>query len=509
MSESGRGTARKSPPRLDRAYQRFGPWYVAGSLFLLLTVPAGCVAIVFTIFQRYIQLPEATYREVLINSYGVGIPAALLAAAVICMRNRALLDWVLWRGRGEVDPEQVFLQAVTFSRTLSRAMVAAGIGLGGIAFLASVLRAGYTEPSLVVMCVVGPLLTSVFCLVFGQVLFDALLQPLLIEVGSIQGNEAWTPQGHLGPRLLNLVLSFGLLTGIEVAAFSAQPGLGAEAFSKMLLATGALGATTGLLFAVTLTRTLLGPVRALVKGTDRVRDGDFSTRVPPMTDDELGGLVTSFNAMQEGLRERQALHSAMGSYIDPAIAERVMAEGSTISGEAAEVTVMFLDIVGYTAMAEHAQPEEVVSQLNEFFELAIPAIVERGGHANKLLGDGLMAVFGAPESLPDHADRALAAAREIQARLTARYSGDLKAGIGLNSGTVVVGSMGGGPKLDYTIIGDVVNVAARIEAMTRQTGDEILLTDATKELLSSHDGVISRGMHSLKGRATQVEIWAA
>ncbi len=117
-----------------------------------------------------------------------------------------------------------------------------------------------------------------------------------------------------------------------------------------------------------------------------------------------------------------------------------------------------------------------------------------------------MAVFGAPEPLSDHAERALDAARAIQARLA---GGPVRAGVGLNSGTVVVGSMGGGGKLDYTIIGDVVNVAARVEAQTRHTGDGILLTDATKALLNGADGLEPRGTQPLKGRAAAVGLWAA
>ena len=212
--------------------------------------------------------------------------------------------------------------------------------------------------------------------------------------------------------------------------------------------------------------------------------------------DEIGG---RFNGMVERLRERETLRAAMGSYIAPAIAERVLTEGAHISGEAADVTVMFVDIIGFTNLAERAIPEEVVSDLNDFFDVVVPAIERNGGHANKLLGDGLMAVFGVPTALDDHAEQSLAAAREIQSGLTERYEGLLRAGVGLNSGTVVVGSIGGGAKLDYTIIGDAVNVAARVEAHARATGDSILLTEATRVLLTA-PVLMSRGSHVLKGR---------
>jgi class 3 adenylate cyclase len=492
---------------MDRAYRinKFG--YLAGMLLALLGVLAASAFLVISIFQRYVQMPEPTYRTVLAITFTVGVAGGVLAMAASAVKHSALFEWA--RGRRQtVTPEEIFAQSIGFTQTLSRTATAGAIGLGGIAFTSSVIRAGYADTVTVVTCIVGTFILALLCLTFGPVVLDMLLQPLLMEIGSLGGGAGWVPHGHLGPRVLGLVLSFGLLMGVGAAALSAPLGLGAEAFLRVVLTTGLLAASAGLLFAISLTETLLGPVRALVHGTDRVSAGDFLSPVPPMSDDELGALVTSFNSMQQGLRERQALHSAMGAYIDPSIAERVMAEGTSISGEAAEVTVMFLDIVGYTAMAEDAPPQEVVSDLNEFFDIAIPAIVQHGGHANKLLGDGLMAVFGVPDPLENHADCALESAREIQARLQEKYAGALRAGIGLNSGTVVVGSMGGGPKLDYTIIGDAVNVAARIEAFTRQTGDEILLTDATKDLLTSQNGLEPRGTHSLKGRATRVEVWA-
>jgi class 3 adenylate cyclase len=474
----------------------------------VLVILAACAFFVISVFQRYVQMPAPTYRTVLTVTMTVGTAGAVTAIVVSTLRHPALLGWV--RGlRQAVDPEAVFVQSIGFTRTLSRIATAGAIGLGSIAFISTVLRAGYTDAVTMATCVIGTFMLALMCLTFGPVVLDVLLQPLLIEVGALRGEAGWIPRGHLGPRVLSLVLSFGLLMGAGAAALSAPTGLGVGAFLRVLLAAALLAASAGVLFATSLSQSLLGPVRALVHGTVRVSAGNFSSPVPAMTDDELGTLVTSFNTMQEGLRERQALHSAVGAYIDPAIAERVMAEGAAISGEAAEVTVMFLDIVGYTAMAEDAQPEEVVSDLNEFFDIAIPAVVRHGGHANKLLGDGLMAVFGVPQALDHHADCALTAAREIQAQLAERYDGSLRAGIGLNSGTVVVGSMGGGPKLDYTIIGDAVNVAARIEAFTRQTGDGILLTDATKTLLRSQSGLESRGTHGLKGRAAEVEVWAA
>lgn len=170
---------------------------------------------------------------------------------------------------------------------------------------------------------------------------------------------------------------------------------------------------------------------------------------------------------------------------------------------------MFIDIVGFSARAELMPAELVCSELNEFFGLVVPVVEEHGGHTNKLIGDGLMAVFGTPVKLEDHADRAVAAACTAQRVLEERYRGSLRAGVGLHSGSVVVGTMGGGSKLDFTLIGDAVNVAARVEALTRQTGDTILITEATKDLLRGRTAALSsRGTEIVRGRSEPVSIYA-
>jgi class 3 adenylate cyclase len=219
-----------------------------------------------------------------------------------------------------------------------------------------------------------------------------------------------------------------------------------------------------------------------------------------VSNDELGQVSASFNDMVIGLSERAALHAALGTYLDPSVADRLLSEGQVLRGEAVDASVLFCDIVGFTTRAERMRPDEVVAELNEFFELVIPVIETYGGHTNKLLGDGFMAVFGAPIPLTDHADRAVAAACDIQEKLWTTYAGDIRAGVGINSGTAVVGTTGGGRKLDYTVIGDTVNVASRVEALTRTTGDTILLTEATKDALLRSASLDPRGSVAIRGR---------
>ena len=162
-------------------------------------------------------------------------------------------------------------------------------------------------------------------------------------------------------------------------------------------------------------------------------------------DDDLGALAASFNRMQAGLAERQRLQAAFGTYVDPALAARLIEQGNDVfTGERREVTVMFVDIRDFTPFAEANTAEDIVARLNALFEIVVPAVVDAGGHVNKFLGDGALAVFGAPNDLADHADAAVSAAVLIQRLVAQRFGGELRIGIGINTGLVIAGTIGGG-----------------------------------------------------------------
>jgi adenylate cyclase len=171
------------------------------------------------------------------------------------------------------------------------------------------------------------------------------------------------------------------------------------------------------------------------------------------------------------------------------------------------VTVVFVDIRGFTTFADNTTAREAVDYLNEFFGVVVPVLTGHGGHANKLLGDGLLGVFGAPERLLDHADRALAAAEDMLTSVEAHFGERCRIGIGINSGLVLVGTIGGGDLTEIGVVGDPVNVAARVQDATRELGEPLLLTEATRLLLDSSPIALEpRGTLSLKGRAKPVAV---
>jgi class 3 adenylate cyclase len=252
-----------------------------------------------------------------------------------------------------------------------------------------------------------------------------------------------------------------------------------------------------------------GPIVDLRDATRRVGAGDLDVRVPVVCTDETGELAASFNAMVAGLGERRLLHDAFGAFVDPALTERVLAEGTNLQGEEVEASIVFVDVRGFTVFAERAPAHEVVASLNELYEAIVPVILRHGGHANKFIGDGLLAVFGAPAPHADHAARAVAAARDIARLVRAGSAGALRVGVGVNSGRVVVGTIGGGGRRDFTVIGDPVNTAARVEAATRLTGDDVLITETTLRALGPQaDGFEERPAAPLKGKTDAVRLYA-
>ena len=312
--------------------------------------------------------------------------------------------------------------------------------------------------------------------------------------------------GWLGLSMAGSIFTFSAMAAIMAMALDRNrngPVLAVVIASALTVAIG-VPITVGAILSPT-----FRPIRDLTDATDRVAAGDYSRRLPVVQDDDLGVLAASFNRMQAGLAERRRLHAAFGTYVDPALAARLLEQGDDVfTGERRAVTVMFIDIRDFTPFAEANTAEDTVARLNALFEIVVPAVVEAGGHVNKFLGDGALAVFGAPNDLSDHADAALRTALLIDRLVTARFGEELRIGIGINTGVVIAGTIGGGGKLEFTLIGDAVNVAARVEQLTKTTGDTILLTQQCVEALPSRPPeLVDRGSHALKGKSAPVRVF--
>lgn len=442
--------------------------------------------------------------------------AAIAAVFVFMFAMPESRDWRIvqrWAAGGEIDPRDALESTYTFGRhTLVRGVAFIGVG-GGVMGVSVGMIIGADTSRTVQYGIIGATLLLANQLVAIHQFTEAFLRPVRLAIAGDSAIADALPRSRptfaswSSISILATIWVF-TLAGALIAVVSPQVAEGpvlAVAIATAATVLFGVPITVGSTFAPS-----LRPIQELAEGTERVAGGDYSQRLPVVQDDDLGALAASFNRMQAGLTERERLRSAFGSYVDPALATRLLEQGDDIfAGERVEVTVLFVDIRDFTPFAEANTAEDTVSHLNALFEIVVPAVVNAGGHVNKYLGDGALAVFGAPNLLARHADAAVAAALQIRQLVEQRFSGAIRIGIGVNTGQVIAGTIGGAGKLEFTLIGDTVNVAARVEQLTKTTGDTILVTQYTLDALEDPPvGVIDRGEQNVKGKASTVRVHA-
>jgi class 3 adenylate cyclase len=340
---------------------------------------------------------------------------------------------------------------------------------------------------------------------------EAGMRPVVIDINStLPPRRQVDPGGFpLRVKLMAALPLINVITGVVVAALTSESeGGGANLGFDVLVATS-VAFTVSFELSLMLSKSLLRPIRDLERATEAIRKGDYTHHVPITTADELGDLSAAFNQMVAGLAERERIREAFGTYLDKEVAEYILSEGFSPEGTEVDVSILFCDVHDFTRFSSGADAAEVVARLNELFECVVPIVAHHGGHVDKFEGDGLIAVFGAPESFPDHADRAVRAAIEMADKVNHQgLGGGFRVGVGVNTGRVVAGSIGGAGRLNFSVIGDAVNVASRVEGATRNTGDEILITAETKRALTDGFQLDSRGPVELKGKDEPMELFA-
>ncbi|MGH7277107.1 MAG: adenylate/guanylate cyclase domain-containing protein [Candidatus Rokuibacteriota bacterium] len=266
--------------------------------------------------------------------------------------------------------------------------------------------------------------------------------------------------------------------------------------------------------AVVLATFLSRPILRLMEGTREIAGGNFSVSLPVSSRDELGALTRAFNGMARSLREKEMIKRAFTRYVAREVVDEVLKdpERAVLTGERREVSVLFCDIRGFTRTSERQSPEEVVTLLNAFYTLVIDTTFRHEGTVDKFLGDGAMCVFGAPVYHEDHALRAVRTALELQAgvqALSARRRADkrepIAIGIGVNAGDAVAGTVGTEDRMEYTVIGDNVNLAARLESHAK--ANQVLISDATYRKVKDRVQARALGRIKVKGKEEQVEVY--
>ncbi len=225
------------------------------------------------------------------------------------------------------------------------------------------------------------------------------------------------------------------------------------------------------------------PLTSLLGAVERVDRGNLSEKAPVMTDDEIGTLTTSFNKMIDGLKEREFLRETFGRYIPEDVARAILANRGVLRPQQRLATVLFTDIAGFTTICETVAPETVVAMLNDYFSAMAEIVHHHGGVVTQFQGDAMLVVFNVPLEDPNHARNAVQTGLEIVAATEQRSFGDslrLPTRVGINTGAVVARPVGAGNRLTYTVHGDAVNLAARLEQANKEFGTWIMVSDATR-----------------------------
>lgn len=292
------------------------------------------------------------------------------------------------------------------------------------------------------------------------------------------------PPSSLGPSVARrLTLAWTLVTGIPVAGLAAILAADLAGVRISTLTTAAMlllaivALVAGFSAMVIAARSVADPVRTMQSALASVEHGEFDTRVDVTDGSEIGRLQAGFNRMAAGLGERERLRDLFGRHVGRDVAAAAMEGEQRLGGEERDVGVLFVDIIGSTALASSRPPTEVVVLLNRFFRLVVETVEQHGGLVNKFEGDGALCVFGAPVASDDPAGDALAAGRALWRRIEHELP-ELEAGIGVSAGRAVVGNVGAEQRFEYTVIGDPVNEAARLCEMAKR-GPERMLAAGT------------------------------
>lgn len=292
--------------------------------------------------------------------------------------------------------------------------------------------------------------------------------------------------------------------------------------TRMRPLVGLIGIASGIIlvaFPLLFRTILIKPLDALVAATQQINTGDLSVTVTPHFNDEIGFLAHSFNAMVVGLRDREWLRDIFGRFVSHEVAEALRNGQVKLEGEYRVVSVLFCDIRGFTDRSERCTPAEIFALLNAYLPVVVEAAQRHQGTVNKFGGDSALIIYGAPRHVEESAYQAVLTALELRTnlaqlnqQLAARGEAPIRIGVGINTGVALAGAIGPRERQEYTVIGDAVNLASRIEALNKVYPEHgILISEATYEALGAHRAefaFVDIGEVNIRGKADPVHIWA-
>ncbi|WP_328856701.1 adenylate/guanylate cyclase domain-containing protein [Williamsia herbipolensis] len=476
------------------------PW----PILALDLVRANIIGALFTFaFLRFGMPYQYTVRiqEISVSNQAVFV-AYLVAATFVGGYLSILLTLpvLIWhRRRTRLDNEMARNRALRLPVLLT----AVNLGLwtvGGILFaLLNLPASGATALVVWIASAIGGFVSCVL----GYMQSEKVLRPITVSAMANDPTSAVAPSVTVRITLfwsVSVVVPLLAIVGLIVGQQFGLVRTDAEGLQRPLLWLAVASVVFGLIGLVRLVGAIADPIKQLRNAQRLVSEGNYDTSVRIYDGSDLGLLQAGFNEMVGDLRERQQLRNLFGRYVGEDVARRAIESGTELGGEERYVGVLFVDIVGSTRLAVTRPPREVVDLLNDFFQVVVETVGRHGGFINKFQGDAALAIFGAPLDLQDFAGQALAAARELRIELE-RTLGETDVGIGVSAGKAIAGHIGSERRLEYTVIGDPVNEAARLTEMAKDEPTRVLgsaravylASDAEAECWDIGEGVELRG----------------
>ena len=413
---------------------------------------------------------------------------------------------IAWLSEGRT-PDAGERQA-TLRQPLLQARFVAALWLGA-AVVFAVVNVFYSAP-LALEIVVTVLMGGIVATALTYLLAERIVRPVMALALADE-----PPTSPVIPGVvMRSVLAWASGTAVAVlgAALVAAEYLAAHNMSATRLAVTVLflcvaALSAGLATSVFAARSLADPLDSIRYALAEVEAGNTDVTVPVFDGNEVGLLQAGFNSMVAGLREREQIRDLFGRHVGKDVARQALARGIGLGGETREAAVLFVDLVGSTALAATEDPAAVVAALNRFFAVVVAVVDRHGGWVNKFEGDAALCGFGALEDHPEPAASALSAGRELSAALRAELP-TLAAGIGLASGRVVAGNIGAADRYEYTVIGDPVNAAARLADLAKLRPERVLANEAIVRQAGSSEAERwqLREAVTLRGRPTPTRI---
>jgi adenylate cyclase len=331
---------------------------------------------------------------------------------------------------------------------------------------------------------------------------------------------------HVKTRLVLVFLMVSLipLMVLGVSAYTkastlltADPESGSLIISTLLIqiifitTTGALAA---LILSLIVAKSVSKPIREMENSMQKVARGNLDVKINVVSNDEIGALGEGFNSMIKGLRDSEAIKESFGKYISEEVRDEILSGRVPLDGEMKRATLLFSDLRDFTPFVESTHPKQVVAIMNQYFTEMARSIKDNQGLILQFVGDEIEAVFGAPVSYDDHPDTALRAALDMQKRLTAlneKLSAQnvkpLRHGIGVHTGAVLAGIIGSKERSSYALVGDTVNLASRIQGLTKKFSCEIILSQTTHDLITGSYKMEELPAIKVKGKSREVMIY--